>query len=114
MRIILILYAFFLTSCNLLNGQNPSKEQEREKEFQELLKKSKETQIQSQLTIQSADKAANNKITKVTKTIVTLKNEVKQLKQELNETKQKLDSIGDVDNDIKFNLLPIPGGKENR
>ena len=98
----------------MIVGQEPNENVKKEQEFQELLKKSKEIQVKSEVAINVATEQSNKTITKAANTIVTLKEEVKELKQELNETKKKLDSTNDVGNDIKFNLLPISGGEENR
>jgi predicted nucleic acid-binding Zn-ribbon protein len=46
-------------------------------------------------------------ITKTVKTIVTLKQEVKELKTELNEVKSKLDSANAIDTGSKFKFKPI-------
>lgn len=112
MRPIIVIFGLFLTGCTLV-GQQPNDEAKREAEFKELMNKVKLTQEVNKVAIQIADKKASEKITKTSKQIVTLKQEVKQLKTELNEANKKLDSISNDNVDIKFNLLPIPTGKEN-
>ena len=66
------------------------------------------SQVQS-VAVQGVAAQDNKKvITKTVKTIVTLKQEVKELKTELNEVKAKLDSANSVDtNSTKFKLRPI-------
>ena len=66
------------------------------------------SQVQS-VAVQGVAAQDNKKvITKTVKTIVTLKQEVKELKTELNEVKAKLDSANSVDtNSTKFQLRPI-------
>jgi phage host-nuclease inhibitor protein Gam len=77
-------------------------------QIKELQDKVKESQVQSE-AVQGVAAQDNKKvITKTVKTIVTLKQEVKELKTELNEVKAKLDSANSVDtNSTKFKLRPI-------
>ena len=76
--------------------------------IKELQDKVEQSQVQS-VAVQGVAAQDNKKvITKTVKTIVTLKQEVKELKTELNEVKAKLDSANSVDtNSTKFKLRPI-------
>ena len=66
------------------------------------------SQVQSEAVQGMAAQDNKKVITKTVKTIVTLKQEVKELKSELNEVKAKLDSANSVDtNSTKFQLRPI-------
>ena len=77
-------------------------------QLETLKEKVEQSQMQS-VEVQGAAAQDNKKvITKTVKTIVTLKEEVKELKTELNEVKAKLDSANSVDtNSTKFQLRPI-------
>jgi predicted mannosyl-3-phosphoglycerate phosphatase (HAD superfamily) len=77
-------------------------------QIKELQDKVKQSQVQS-VAVQGVASQDNKKvITKTVKTIVTLKQEVKELKTELNEVKAKLDSANSVDtNSTKFKFRPI-------
>jgi hypothetical protein len=77
-------------------------------QLQTLKEKVEQSQMQS-VEVQGVAAQDNKKvITKTVKTIVTLKEEVKELKTELNEVKAKLDSANSVDtNSTKFQLRPI-------
>ena len=77
-------------------------------QIKELQDKVKESQVQSEAVQGVASEDNKKVITKTVKTIVTLKQEVKELKTELNEVKAKLDSANFVDtNSTKFQLRPI-------
>jgi seryl-tRNA synthetase len=77
-------------------------------QIKELQDKVKESQVQSEAVQGVASQDNKKVITKTVKTIVTLKQEVKELKTELNEVKAKLDSANFVDtNSTKFQLRPI-------
>jgi phage host-nuclease inhibitor protein Gam len=77
-------------------------------QIKELQDKVKQSQVQSEAVQGVASQDNKKVITKTVKTIVTLKQEVKQLKTELNEVKAKLDSANSVDtNSTKFQLRPI-------
>ena len=89
----------FLYGCNL-TAQEPSKEQKMDIEFQQLLNKVNESNINSSLVQEEATKH-QKKI--ITHTIQNINN----LKTELNEAKAKLDSIS-IDTGSSFLLLPIP------
>ena len=77
-------------------------------QLETLKQKVEQSQVQS-VAVQGVASEDNKKvITKTVKTIVTLKEEVKELKTELNEVKAKLDSANSVDtNSTKFKLRPI-------
>ena len=77
-------------------------------QLETLKEKVEQSQMQS-VEVQGVAAEDNKKvITKTVKTIVTLKEEVKELKTELNEVKAKLDSANSVDtNSTKFKLRPI-------
>jgi hypothetical protein len=77
-------------------------------QIKELQDKVKKSQVQSEAVQGVASEDNKKVITKTVKTIVTLKQEVKELKTELNEVKAKLDSANSVDtNSTKFKLRPI-------
>ena len=77
-------------------------------QIKELQDKVKQSQVQSEAVQGVASEDNKKVITKTVKTIVTLKQEVKELKTELNEVKAKLDSANFVDtNSTKFKLRPI-------
>jgi phage host-nuclease inhibitor protein Gam len=77
-------------------------------QIKELQDKVKQSQVQSEAVQGVASQDNKKVITKTVKTIVTLKQEVKELKTELNEVKAKLDSANSVDtNSTKFKLRPI-------
>ena len=77
-------------------------------QIKELQDKIKQSQVQSEAVQGMASQDNKKVITKTVKTIVTLKQEVKELKTELNEVKAKLDSANSVDtNSTKFKLRPI-------
>ncbi len=114
MRIVYIILLFFMYSCTLSIGQQQDEQAKKEMEYQELLKKAKESQAKSQLAIKAADQQTTKTIQKAASTITNLKEEVKELKQELNEKSEKLDSVNNTNNGIKFELRPIPDSKENR
>ena len=77
-------------------------------QLETLKEKVEQSQMQS-VEVQGVAAQDNKKvITKTVKTIVTLKEKVKELKTELNEVKAKLDSANSVDtNSTKFQLRPI-------
>ena len=77
-------------------------------QLETLKEKVEQSQMQS-VEVQGVAAQDNKKvINKTVKTIVTLKEEVKELKTELNEVKAKLDSANFVDtNSTKFQLRPI-------
>ncbi len=77
-------------------------------QIKELQDKVKQSQVQSEAVQGVASQDNKKVITKTVKTIVTLKQEVKELKTELNEVKAKLDSANSVDtNSTKFKFRPI-------
>jgi predicted transcriptional regulator len=95
-------------ACTQGVSQKTSEEMTKESEFQEIMRKAKETSEANKKMMDSADKQAKQIVQKTTQQIVSLKQEVKQLKQELNET-----SIKPSDG-AKFKFLPITDGTEDR
>jgi hypothetical protein len=89
----------FLYGCSL-TAQEPSKEQKIDNEFQLLLNKVNENNINSSLVQKEASK-------KEKKIITNTINNINNLKSELSEVKARLDSIT-VDTGSSFSLLPIP------
>ena len=112
MRTIIVIFGIFLAGCSLI-GQQKNEETKKDREFLELLNKSKQIQSINQEKIQEADKKTSQIIQRTSSQIVSLKKEVKQLKSELNEANKKLDSVRNDNIDIKFSLLPVSSGKEN-
>lgn len=106
-RLVVIASIIFLNACTEGISQNPSEDMKKEAEFQEVMRKAKETRIKNQMIIKAADEKAGAIITNATKQIVTLKEEVKELKQEINETNIKRGAPP------KFKLLPITDSTEN-
>jgi hypothetical protein len=89
----------FLYGCSL-TAQEPSKEQKIDNEFQLLLNKVNENNVNSSLVQKEASK-------KEKKIITNTINNINNLKSELNEVKARLDSIA-IDTGSSFSLLPIP------
>jgi hypothetical protein len=89
----------FLCGCNL-TAQEPSKEQKIDNEFQLLLNKVNENNVNSSLVQKEASK-------KEKKIITNTINNINNLKTELSEVKARLDSIT-IDTGNSFSLLPIP------
>jgi hypothetical protein len=89
----------FLYGCSL-TAQKPSKEQKIDNEFQLLLNKVNENNVNSSLVQKEASK-------KEKKIITNTINNINNLKTELSEVKARLDSIT-VDTGSSFSLLPIP------
>jgi hypothetical protein len=89
----------FLYGCSL-TAQEPSKEQKIDNEFQLLLNKVNENNVNSSLVQKEASK-------KEKKIITNTINNINNLKTELSEVKARLDSIT-VDTGSSFSLLPIP------
>lgn len=114
-RVILFIgLSLILNSCSDTIGQLPSKELEKEQEFNNLMKKVNETRAKNQTIISSVDKKTTEVIEKTAETISTLKEENKKLKNEINETGKKYYPIDDTVSGIKFTLRPVSNGKENR
>lgn len=88
----------FLYGCSL-TAQEPSKEQKIDNEFQLLLNKVNENNVNSSLVQKEASK-------KEKKIITNTINNINNLKTELSEVKARLDSIN-VDTGSSFSLLPI-------
>jgi predicted transcriptional regulator len=95
-------------SCTEGVSQKTSEEMRKEAEFQEIMRKAKETSEANKKMMDSADKQAKQIVQKTSEQIVSLKQEVKQLKQELNET-----TINPSDG-TKFKFLPIANDSKNR
>lgn len=89
----------FLYGCSL-TAQEPSKEQKIDNEFQLLLNKVNENDVNSSLVQKEASK-------KEKKIITNTINNINNLKSELSEVKARLDSIA-IDTGSSFSLLPIP------
>lgn len=89
----------FLYGCSL-TAQEPSKEQKIDNEFQLLLNKINENNVNSSLVQKEASK-------KEKKIITNTINNINNLKTELSEVKARLDSIA-IDTGSSFSLLPIP------
>jgi hypothetical protein len=89
----------FLYGCSL-TAQEPSKEQKIDNEFQLLLNKVNENNVNSSLVQKEASK-------KEKKIITNTINNINNLKTELSEVKARLDSIA-IDTGSSFSLLPIP------
>lgn len=89
----------FLYGCSL-TAQEPSKEQKIDNEFQLLLNKVNENNVNSSLVQKEASK-------KEKKIITNTINNINNLKSELSEVKARLDSIA-IDTGNSFSLLPIP------
>ena len=89
----------FLYGCSL-TAQEPSKEQKVDNEFQLLLNKVNENNVNSSLVQKEASK-------KEKKIITNTINNINNLKSELSEVKARLDSIA-IDTGSSFSLLPIP------
>jgi hypothetical protein len=89
----------FLYGCSL-TAQEPSKEQKIDNEFQLLLNKVNENNVNSSLVQKEASK-------KEKKIITNTINNINNLKSELSEVKARLDSIT-IDTGNSFSLLPIP------
>lgn len=85
----------------------------KEREFDELVKKTS-ANLDFSLSIQAEATKKQDQIVEQTVTkITTLKTEVTQLKTELNEVKAALDSVS-VDTGVSFLVLPISKNKEDR
>lgn len=89
----------FLYGCSL-TAQEPSKDQKIDNEFQLLLNKVNENNVNSSLVQKEASK-------KEKKIITNTINNINNLKSELSEVKARLDSIA-IDTGSSFSLLPIP------
>lgn len=100
----------FLYSCSNSIGQLPSEEMQKEKEFNELMKKVNETRAKNAQIITNVSEKTNQIVEKTATTISSLKEENKKLKKEINETGKKYYPIDDSVNNIKFTLRPVSGG----
>lgn len=106
--------SLILNACSDSIGQHPSKELEKEQEFNNLMKKVNETRAKNQTIMSAADKKTAAVIEKTVENITTLKQENKQLKKEINETINKSYPTNDTVSNFKFTLRPVSDGKENR
>jgi len=88
----------FLFGCSV-TAQEPSKELNKDADFEQLLNKVKQTAIEGTKAQEEADKQQKTIIKQTVNKIVSLKSE-------LNEVKSKLDSL-DNDTGTKYILLPI-------
>lgn len=102
MRYILFI---FLVGCTSTVAQD-GKELQKEREFEELVKKTSNNIQFSLQTQQEASKKQEQIVTQAVSTITTLKTEVVTLKTELVDVKEKLDSVS-TDTGSNFILLPI-------
>jgi hypothetical protein len=94
----------FLYGCSL-TAQEPSKEQKIDNEFQLLLNKVNENNVNSSLVQKEASK-------KEKKIITNTINNINNLKTELSEVKARLDSIA-IDTGSSFSLLLISNSKKD-
>lgn len=108
-RLLVAILFLFVVSCSDVASQQPSEEMKREAEFQEVLRKARETSAKNRSIIKAADSQSTQIITKTSEKITVLKEEVKELKQELNEIKPD-PSVPP----IKYKLLPLADSSENR
>jgi septal ring factor EnvC (AmiA/AmiB activator) len=99
MKYLTFILLVLLYACTGSTAQSPSKDMQKEKEFEALLNKVTETQ-QASLEVQ---KQAEEKQTKIVEKTIT---QIVELKTEINELKEELNSIT-ADTARKFKLLPI-------
>lgn len=109
MRILVAILILFSVSCSDVVSQQPSEEMKKEAEFQEVLRKARETSSKNRAIMKAADSQSTQIITKTTEKITVLKEEVKELKQELNEIKPD-----PTIPPIKYKFLPLSDSSENR
>lgn len=108
--ILLLCSLIFIYSCSDSVGQLPSEEIQKEKEFNELMKKVNETRVKNAEIIDDVSKKTNQIVQQTSETINSLKDENKKLKKEINETGKKYYPIDDTISNIKFTLRPVSGG----
>lgn len=96
------LFFLFLAGCTA-TAQPNNEELKKDREFEELMKKSSATITQSAEIQENISKRETQIIVEAVSKIEALKGEVKSLKSELNEVKSKLDA----DTGVSFELLPI-------
>ena len=99
------LFILFLAGCTATAQQN-SEEIKKDKEFEELMKRSSATISESAEIQQTISKRETEIIVQAVAKIEALKNEVTNLKSELNDVKSQLDSVT-LDTGRSFKLLPI-------
>ena len=105
----LILIIFFW-GCVPAIANKESDTLQKDKEFDELMKKVSQTNENSIKVQDAATKKEAELVTKAIETITILKQENKELKTELNEVKTQLDSAT-ADTILPFILLPISSKK---
>lgn len=104
-------FILLLTGCTTITAQDDAAAA-REREFDELVKKTS-ANLDLSLATQADASEKQTKIVKQTvEKITTLKTEVVDLKTELKDVKEKLDSVSN-DTAISFNLLPISHYKKD-
>lgn len=96
------LFILFLAGCTATAQQN-SEELKKDREFEELMKRSTATINQSSQIQETISKRETEIIVQAVSKIEALKKEVTNLKTELNEVKTQLDT----DTGRSFELLPI-------
>jgi seryl-tRNA synthetase len=105
-------FILLLTGCTTIGAQD-GEALAKEREFDELVKKTSDN-LNLSLAIQSeATKKQENIVKQTVEKITTLKTEVVDLKTELKDVKEKLDSVNN-DTAISFNLLPISHYKKDQ
>lgn len=105
---LIILFA----GCTTIGAQD-GKDLAKEREFEELVKKTSANLNISLATQASASEKQTQIVEQTVTKITTLKTEVTQLKTELNEVKAALDSVS-ADTGVSFLILPISKNKEDR
>jgi seryl-tRNA synthetase len=108
MRYLIISILFW--GCVPAIANKESETLQKDKEFEELMKKVSQTNEMSIKVQDAATKKEAELVTKAVETITTLKQENKELKEEINEIKAKLDSAS-IDTLIPFSISPISGKK---
>ena len=105
---IIILFA----GCTTITAQD-GKEMAKEREFDELVKKTS-ANLNFSLSVQAEATKKQDQIVEQTVTkITTLNTQVTELKTELHEVKAALDSVS-VDTGVSFLVLPVSKNKEDR
>lgn len=104
-------FIILLTGCTTIGAQDDSAAA-REREFDELVKKTSANLDFSLATQAQASEKQTKIVEQTVAKITTLKTEVVDLKTELTDVKEKLDSVSN-DTAISFNLLPISHYKKD-
>lgn len=107
----IILFSFILYGCTQVISQEQSEEAAKDAEFQKLLQEARKTKEMNRMALELADKKTVEVIKETKVKIVELEEKVVELKEELHEALTKSDTS---DLDIKFKLLPISSGEEDR